>query len=112
MERQLGLTAGGAVGRGLYQLHAYMRQHGIIGPEAHPELDAYAARERTMLIEDINRIRPSVVLVDNLISGGSAWLRSHPDVSGLLRDYQLVETIDGVDILREARCTQRGCIPS
>jgi hypothetical protein len=81
----------------------YMRQHGIIGPEAHPELDAYAARERTMLIEDINRIRPSVVLVDNLISGGNAWLRSHPDVSRLLRDYQLAETIDGVDILREVR---------
>jgi hypothetical protein len=81
----------------------YMRQHGIIGPEAHPELDAYAARERAMLIEDINRTRPSVVLVDNLISEGSAWLRAHPDVSSLLGDYQLAETIDGVDILRDAR---------
>ncbi len=95
VSRQQGLWVGAYI--------EYMRQHGIIGPEAHPELDAYAARERAMLIEDINRIRPSVVLVDNLISGGSAWLRSHPDVSGLLRDYQLSETIDGVDILRDVR---------
>jgi len=95
VSRQQGLWVGGYI--------EYMRQHGIIGPEAHPELDAYAARERAMLIEDIIRIRPSVVLVDNLISSGSAWLQSHPDVSGLLRDYQLAETVDGVDILREVR---------
>jgi hypothetical protein len=95
VSRQQGLWVGAYI--------EYMRQHGVIGPEAHPELDAYAARERAMLIEDINRIRPSVVLVDNLISEGSAWLRSHPDVSGLLKDYQLAETIDGVDILREVR---------
>ena len=95
VSRQQGLWVGAYI--------EYMRQHGIIGPEPHPELDAYAARERAMLIEDINRTRPSVVLVDNLISGGSDWLRSHPDVSDLLRGYQLAETIDGVDILREAR---------
>ena len=95
VSRQQGLWVGAYI--------EYMRQHGIIGPEPHPELDAYAARERAMLIEDINRIRPSVVLVDNLISGGSDWLRSHPDVSDLLRGYQLAETIDGVDILRETR---------
>jgi hypothetical protein len=77
----------------------YMRQHGIIGPQANPALVAYAARERAMLIEDIHRIRPSVILVDNLNGDWSAWLRSHPDVSGLLQDYHLVETINRVDIL-------------
>ena len=81
----------------------YMRQHGMIGPQADPVLDAYATRERSMLIEDIHRIQPSVVLVDNLTGEGSAWLRSHPDVSGLLSDYQLAETINGIDILRKAR---------
>src|SRR6266702_2835641 len=95
VSRQQGLWLGGYI--------EYMRQHGIIGPEPHPELDAYAARERAMLIEDIKRTRPSVVLVDNLISGGSDWLRSHPDVSGMLGGYQLAESIDGVDILREMR---------
>jgi hypothetical protein len=78
----------------------YMRQHAIIGPQADPALDGYAARERAMLIEDIHRIRPSVVLVDNLTGDGSAWLRSHPEVSRLLSDYQLAETINGIDILK------------
>lgn len=78
----------------------YMRQHAMIGLQADPALDAYAARERAMLIEDIHRIRPSVVLVDNLTGDWSAWLRSHPDVAGLLSDYQLAETINGIDILK------------
>jgi hypothetical protein len=81
----------------------YMRQHGTIGPQANPELDIYAARERAMLIEDINRGRPSVILVDNLTGNGSAWLQSHPDVSGLLRDYRLAETVNGIDILSRVR---------
>jgi hypothetical protein len=53
-----------------------------------------------MLIEDIHRIRPSAVLVDNLTGDWSAWLRSHPDVSDLLSDYRLAETINGIDILK------------
>ena len=75
---------------------------GVVSP-ADPALDAYAARERAMLIEDINRIRPSVILVDNLTDDWSAWLQSHPDVSSLLSDYQLAETINGIAILSKAR---------
>jgi len=78
----------------------YMRQHGVIGPQADPVLDGYAARERAMIIEDFNRIRPTVVLVDNLTGNGGEWLRSHPDVASQLSDYRLVETINGVDILK------------
>jgi hypothetical protein len=81
----------------------YMRQHDMIGPQANLALDFYAARERAMLIEDINRVRPSVILVDNLTGDWSAWLQSHPDVSGLLRDYQLAETINGIEILSRGR---------
>jgi hypothetical protein len=44
-----------------------------------------------------------VILVDNLTGNWGAWLQSHPDVSGLLRDYQLAETIDGIDILTRVR---------
>lgn len=78
----------------------YMRKHGVIGPQADPVLDAYADRERAMLIEDIKRIRPSVILVDDLTGDGSEWLRSHPEVSGLLSDYQPVETINSIGILK------------
>ncbi len=79
----------------------YMRQHGIIGPQPDPALDVYAARERAMLIEDINRVPPSVILIDNLNGDWSAWLQSHPDVSSLLRDYQWVETVNRIDILKK-----------
>ena len=81
----------------------YMRQHDMIGPQANLALDFYAARERAMLIEDINRVRPSVILVDNLTGDWSAGLQSHPDVSGLLRDFQLAETINGIEILSRGR---------
>ena len=92
VSRQQGLWIGTSL--------TYMRQQGMIGPQADPVLDGYAARERAMMIEDFNRVRPSVVLVDNLTGHWSAWLRSHPDVAGLLSDYRLAETIDGIDILK------------
>ena len=81
----------------------YMRQHGMVGPQADAALDGHVARERAMLIEDIHRIRPSVVLLDNLTGEGSAWLRAHPEISSLLSDYQLAETINGIDILSRVR---------
>ena len=52
-----------------------------------------------MLIEDIRRTPPTVVLVDDLTGRGSAWLAAHPDVAGLLKDYHLVETVNRVGIL-------------
>ena len=81
----------------------YMRQHGTIGPQASPALDTYASRERTKLIEDLTRTAPSVILVDNLTGNWGAWLRSHPDVSSMLRGYQLVETVNSVDIFGKTR---------
>jgi hypothetical protein len=81
----------------------YMRQHAMIARQADPVLDAYAARERAMLVEDIKRVQPSVVLVDNLTGEWSAWLQSHPDVADLLSDYRLVETVNSIDILRKVR---------
>jgi UDP-N-acetyl-D-mannosaminuronic acid transferase (WecB/TagA/CpsF family) len=87
-------------------VHAYLkhrRQYGTTGPQIDQVLDGYAARERAMLIEDIRRIEPSVVLVDNLTGDGSTWLRAHPEISSLLSDYQLAETVNGIDILSRVR---------
>ena len=81
----------------------HMRQYGMTGPQIDQALDGYAARERAMLIEDIRRTGPSVVLVDNLTGEGSAWLRAHPEISSLLSDYQLAETVNGIDILSRVR---------
>ena len=55
-----------------------------------------------MLIEDIMKNKPSVVLVDNFSDNWSMWLRDNPDVAGLLSDYRLVATINDIEIRTKA----------
>ena len=76
-----------------------LRRNGPLAAEREAALEAHAARERAMLIEDIKRMPPTVVLVDDLTGHGSAWLAAHPDVAELLKDYHPVETVNRVAIL-------------
>jgi hypothetical protein len=78
---------------------AYMRQHGQIDPQKAAVLNGYAERERAMLIDDIRKNPPTVVLVDNLTGDWDAWLRGNPDVADLLKGYRLAETVNGVELL-------------
>lgn len=41
--------------------------------------------------------------MDNLTGEWSAWLRAHPEISSLLSDYRLAETVNGIDILSRVR---------
>ena len=91
VSRQQGLWVAG-------YLH-YMRQHGMLDPQREKTLDVYAERERAMLIEDIKRTQPTVLLVDNLTGDWEAWLRANPDIGNLLKDFRPVETLNGIDIL-------------
>jgi hypothetical protein len=68
------------------------------GPQQEAVFDRYAARERAMLIEDIKKNPPTVVLVDNFSDRWSDWLRGNPDVADLLRDYRLVTTINDIEV--------------
>ena len=77
----------------------YLRRNGPLSPDREAALDAHAARERAMLVEDIRRMKPTVVLVDDLTGRGSAWLAAHPDVALLLKDYRLADTVNRVAIL-------------
>jgi hypothetical protein len=77
----------------------YLRRNGPLPLQQEAALDAHAARERAMLIEDIRRTPPTVVLVDDLTGHGSAWLAAHTDVAVLLKDYRLVDTVNRVGIL-------------
>jgi hypothetical protein len=61
-------------------------------------LDRYAAQERAMLMEDIRKNEPTVVLVDNFSGHWSNWLQNNPDVADLLRDYGLVATVNDIEI--------------
>ncbi|MBX9711445.1 MAG: hypothetical protein K2X60_10470 [Xanthobacteraceae bacterium] len=79
-----------------------LRSDHLVGAEQDEKLDAYAARERAMLIEDIKKIPPTVVLVDNLLSDWGAWLRADPELSELLKPYRLSQTVQHIDILKRA----------
>lgn len=76
-----------------------MRARGGIGPARDQALESYASRERAMLVEDILRTPPTVVLVDDLTGTGSVWLKAHPDVADLLKDFRVVDTVNNVAIL-------------
>ena len=80
-----------------------LRSGDALDPSRSTALDAYAARERAMLIEDIKRNAPTVVLVDNFSGNWSAWLQAHPDVADLLTDYRLVATINDIEIRAKPR---------
>jgi hypothetical protein len=79
-----------------------MRRDASLSLRQNAALDAYATRERAMLIEDIKKNEPTVVLVDNFSDNWSIWLRDNPDVAGLLGDYHLVATINDIEIRAKA----------
>lgn len=76
------------------------RMDGAIDAQAAARLEGYVARERAGLIEDFRRQPPDVVLIDNRNSDWGTWAHGDPDLSGLLQPYILVQTIDGIEILR------------
>ena len=66
-------------------------------------LDAYAARDRAMLAEDIARQQPDVILVGLRINDTFNWLtwaKSYPILRQQLQHYREYETVDDVLILR------------
>jgi len=64
-------------------------------------LNAYAARDRAMLAEDIARQRPDVILVERSKSCDcKAWANSDPMLAHQLEHYRDYETVDDVLILR------------
>jgi hypothetical protein len=62
--------------------------------------DAYLAAERNGLVDDIRKMPPDVVLIDDREADWSAWAQADPELAQLLKPYALVQTIDGIDILK------------
>lgn len=62
-------------------------------------LAAYEARERAMLLADIRRDPPDVLLVDNLLGQWGAWLSADPELSALLKPYHHADTVQNIEIL-------------
>jgi hypothetical protein len=90
VSRQQGLWVAGY----LRSLH----KHGMLGLQQEAIVERHAARERAMLIADIKKTEPTVVLVDNYSGRWSTWRADHPDVADLLKDYRPVATIDDIEV--------------
>jgi hypothetical protein len=78
------------------------RENNRIDAQTDAKLNAYLAQERTWLIEDFKRLPPDVVLVDNLRDDWGSWARADLELAQLLKPYVLVQSIEGIDILRRA----------
>jgi len=78
------------------------REKTTVDTPTNAKLDGYLAQERSWLIEDFKRLPPDIVLVDNLRDGWGAWARADSEVAELLKPYALVQSIEGIDILRRA----------
>jgi hypothetical protein len=63
-------------------------------------LNGYVALERQWLIEDFKRLPPDVVLIDTLRDGWGERAKADAELAQLLRPYALVQSIEGIDILR------------
>ena len=63
-------------------------------------LDAYEAFDRAMLVEDIARSGPDVILVEKLSFDWEAWARSNLRLREQLDAYREVETLNGIMILQ------------
>jgi hypothetical protein len=88
---------------------AYLRnpRNGLaLDPQRKAALEAYAAKERAMLIEDIRKNQPTVVLIDNFSDNWSRWLNDNPDVAGELADYRLVTTINDIEVRAKAQSSR------
>jgi hypothetical protein len=70
------------------------REH---SPAAAALLESYVARDRAMLLEDIRREKPDIILVDQ---DWEAYTRSDPALSELLKAYDEVSREQGIIILR------------
>ncbi|CAL80002.1 hypothetical protein; putative membrane protein [Bradyrhizobium sp. ORS 278] len=76
----------------------YARESGMFSSQSLTIVDDYAQRERRWMIEDFRRVRPDIVLVDNMTGPWRKWLHESPELDALLMDYRLTETIRDVEV--------------
>jgi hypothetical protein len=78
------------------------RKHETLDPQTNARLEAYAARDRAMLTQDITRHRPDVILVDQILQGFDwlAWANSYPALAAQMSRYRKDRTVRGILILR------------
>jgi hypothetical protein len=78
------------------------QRDGTIDSQTARRLESYVERERAGIIADFRKQPPDVVLIDNQNSNWGEWVRSDPELKALLEPYVLVQTVDGVEILKRS----------
>ena len=62
-------------------------------------MDALIARDRSMLLEDIRRGQPEVILVDRAWSDYDRMLREEPQFAELMGHFRRYTSVNGIDLL-------------
>ena len=70
------------------------------GPALRARYDALEAQDRNMLIEDIRRAKPDIILIDRIRFDWHMWAKSDAALSRELENYRPLDEISGVLILR------------
>ena len=86
----LWITAGGQ----------WRRTHENLAPATAARIDDYLALDRRLLIGDIRRARPDIILVQKGPADWEAWARADPQIAELLKSYSEVVTINNVLVLK------------
>ncbi len=79
-----------------------LRSDHLVNAQQDSKLDAYVARERAMLIEDIKRTPPTVILVDNLLSDWGTWLARRSGIELTPQAIQIIANRPAHRILTRA----------
>jgi hypothetical protein len=76
-----------------------LKNTGVTGEEL-ARAQSYAARERMMLLEDIRKEKPEIILVDRMRFDWLKWANADAEVAGELENYRPLDTIIDILILR------------
>jgi len=71
-----------------------------LDPDQKAALKRFAARDRDMLVEDIRRNRPDIILVEKGVFDWEAWARADPLVAAELAHYREAGRVAAILILQ------------
>src|SRR5712671_911549 len=80
----------------------WRRTHESLPPETAARIADYMALDRRLLVGDIRRARPDIILVEKAPTDWEAWARADPEIAELLKPYSEVVTMNNVLVLKRA----------
>ncbi|HKC32387.1 MAG TPA: hypothetical protein VKC16_02915, partial [Xanthobacteraceae bacterium] len=78
----------------------WRRTHESLSPETAARIADYIALDRRLLVGDIRRARPDIILVEKAPTDWEAWARADPEIAELLKSYSEVVTMNNVLVLK------------